>query len=602
VRFRANQGGGAWTLVEDSAGFTASAASAILFDSALATDAKNLPSATGSGAVLFYANKSVQANPATLAPFAGQRINDLAVNAVFTVSNYSDGTQFIATDVAPGKWVVAVAGDPVSEALARYSVCGVADSINLVNGANILPIGSLVSGDLESSGQLLANEHDPLSWRIGNEITVSKSGRYRVDLNVVHTADPIVGPNAQASSGTSVAGIRINGTSIEWIGKDDSAGLADQMSGFIYRQFAAGDEIVVVVNATSAQTAEDFYVSFSMEESPSTETVPAGNVPVTSLHHGALSNDVNFTPTVGAAIVFASQVGTLKGVTLNAAAGTITIAQPGDYEVDGFAYAKNSNGSNAIGVYVNGAIAIQGPTVNPTTVPADHQILASGVLSLLAGDVVTLRATSVTSTAWDGPQLSVRQRPSSSVINPGATPVITDATLATGSDSNVASALAVKTYADKSAQIKINNNNQRVEGLYQVAIVRFTGNFEFFQDQYFRFDHNASAFRIAAVGTSRAVGVYGFNSGSNAGTFPVSTDTDFIGVGGYGSIAVGVFTTISNAGISNDYDDIQTFWIMTASAPVKYRVTLIGGFEIGAIVERWDLTTIPANTKITFPN
>jgi hypothetical protein len=153
-----------------------------------------------------------------------------------------------------------------------------------------------------------------------------------------------------------------------------------------------------------------------------------------------------------------------------------------------------------------------------------------------------------------------------------------------------------------SSPIRVNNSLSETAGLYRVAVCKFpnTG-FEFFQDQYFRFDHNGNAFRIAAVGTAKSIGVYGFNSGSANASLPVSTNSIFVGVGGYGSIAVGVFTTISNAGLSNDYDDIQTFWIQCASAPVKYRVTILGGSAIGAIVERWDMSVIAANVKITFP-
>jgi hypothetical protein len=151
--------------------------------------------------------------------------------------------------------------------------------------------------------------------------------------------------------------------------------------------------------------------------------------------------------------------------------------------------------------------------------------------------------------------------------------------------------------------MRLNNSTALVEGLYQVAVAKFaTTGFEFYEDRYFRFSHVGNSLAIAAVGTAKSVGVYGFNSGSTASALPVTTDADFVGVGGYAGIAVGTFTTVSNAGLSNDYDDIQVYWIQCASAPVKYRITLLGGSAIGAIVERWDLSLIAANVKITLPN
>jgi len=161
--------------------------------------------------------------------------------------------------------------------------------------------------------------------------------------------------------------------------------------------------------------------------------------------------------------------------------------------------------------------------------------------------------------------------------------------------------LAMTDYPKKTEAVLLNRGLANGGGVKaDTFVTRFTGNFEFYEDVHLRFDHNGGLFRIAAVGTGKNIGVYGYNSVSTGGSFPVSADGGW--QGGYSSIAVGVFTTISSESISSDYDDIQTYWIEVAQYPVKYRVTLQGGHSIGAIVERWDMNGIALNTKITVPD
>lgn len=90
-------------------------ATAILLDSSAGDDNKTLPSATGSGNILFYANKDVSANNAYLVPQVGESINGVTytgsnLTSMFKFHTYSNGTQFIATDVGTGQWVIAVEG------------------------------------------------------------------------------------------------------------------------------------------------------------------------------------------------------------------------------------------------------------------------------------------------------------------------------------------------------------------------------------------------------------------------------------------------------------------------------------------------------------
>jgi hypothetical protein len=160
--------------------------------------------------------------------------------------------------------------------------------------------------------------------------------------------------------------------------------------------------------------------------------------------------------------------------------------------------------------------------------------------------------------------------------------------------------------------VNVNNTALGIAGLYDVAATRLSGNVEFFEDVFLRMDFNAGNFRIAAVGTPKNVGVYGLISGSagnmdasSAGTFPINTNTPLassLWKASFGAISVGVFTIISDATTSADYDDIQIYWIQMNEAGVKYRVTIMGGNSVGCIVERWNTDRVTLNTKITLPN
>lgn len=154
------------------------------------------------------------------------------------------------------------------------------------------------------------------------------------------------------------------------------------------------------------------------------------------------------------------------------------------------------------------------------------------------------------------------------------------------------------------AAINVNGSTNKVEGLYDVAFVRgATTTFEFFEDAYYRFALNAGHFSITAKTVARPTGVYGYNSNSvtTPGVLPVAAHSATWQAGS-ATIAVGTFQQISSIAIGVDYDDMQTFWLMTSTAPVKYRVTIMGGSGMSYIIERWDLSKIAATMKITLPN
>jgi hypothetical protein len=160
--------------------------------------------------------------------------------------------------------------------------------------------------------------------------------------------------------------------------------------------------------------------------------------------------------------------------------------------------------------------------------------------------------------------------------------------------------------------VVVNGASSNVPGLYDVAMSRWSGNFEFYEDAFLRMDHNAGLLRFAAVGTAKNLGVYGMDSSSaanmdatSAGAFPIGTaspSANSLWKASFGNIAVGVFTAVSAMAIGADYDDIQLYWIEMAEAGVKYRITIMGGNSVGAIVERWNTDRLTLNTKTTLPN
>ena len=89
--------------------FVDAAVEAILIDSSGGASVETLDAGTGSGQIIFFANDDVSSNTATLTVQAGESLNGVT-DGVFYFSNYADGTQFRATDIGTGEWVVSVDG------------------------------------------------------------------------------------------------------------------------------------------------------------------------------------------------------------------------------------------------------------------------------------------------------------------------------------------------------------------------------------------------------------------------------------------------------------------------------------------------------------
>jgi hypothetical protein len=134
---------------------------------------------------------------------------------------------------------------------------------------------------------------------------------------------------------------------------------------------------------------------------------------------------------------------------------------------------------------------------------------------------------------------------------------------------------------------------------YDIAMVKMSTNtFEFYEDAYFRFRVSAGTFQVTSVAVNRSMSVYGFNSGSSAtAAWPPAAETTAM-VSGHTALTAGTFLSAGTEGLSSDWDDHACYWLETNSVPVKYRVTLQGGTNLTAVVERWDFTAMANDRKI----
>ena len=119
--------------------------------------------------------------------------------------------------------------------------------------------------------------------------------------------------------------------------------------------------------------------------------------------------------------------------------------------------------------------------------------------------------------------------------------------------------LAFPTPSSIDAPLQINNSTTPVTGLYSVAMARWTGDFEFFQDQYFRLDFAGDQLRIVAIGGSKNIGINGFNIAETASGLPVTENATGLAKSGFATVDDGTFTLVSDTRIRT-HIDMQTFW------------------------------------------
>lgn len=159
---------------------------ATILDSSVGVDAQVLNAATGSGDTKFFANTDVASNDATLGVQAGESLNGVT-DGTFYFSSYADGTQFVATDIGIGQWVVAVEGASTSTDLSYMIAAPSVDiSIDTLDSTTNLPIEITV----QSSGTDITNNGD-------GSYTLKAGGRYKLVADLAWTVDggEVINPN-----------------------------------------------------------------------------------------------------------------------------------------------------------------------------------------------------------------------------------------------------------------------------------------------------------------------------------------------------------------------------------------------------------------------
>lgn len=192
--------------------FSTSDVTATILDSSAGVDAQTLVNATGTGSVIFFVNGDTQVNDATLAPASGESLNGV-VDGVFNFSNYPDNTQFIATDVANGEWVIAVEGantqldKPYARLELEYNSAitqGFTTPANMtisMGGSQVVPSLIPLTRVKHSQGGMVTNLSDSLSWldanitnqsvstNTGSSVIVPKTSKYIVRYNMPNVVD-----------------------------------------------------------------------------------------------------------------------------------------------------------------------------------------------------------------------------------------------------------------------------------------------------------------------------------------------------------------------------------------------------------------------------
>ncbi len=401
----------------------ASAAVATLLDSSAAPVVETLPAATGSGAILFYANEDVASNSATLAPASGEQLNSV-VDGTFLFSNYAAGTQFRADDIGPGQWVVSVVGAGTQTALAYAylweSETTEEDNIQSIvtaavpNATVLMPITQKL--DLSTPAGL-----DVSGLTVGADaITATTGGRYSIS-GAIGVINNFIG-------GRSIVQLVRNDTEILAVSFNEGDGTDDrnhpvpvEWSGSL----AAGDSVSFLIGTNSATNIFPSFYTLAVQQLPNTESVLAGMVTPTAIPRARLelvdeeingvfgvnrnaldlalnANTMNALPFTRAAYAEGGMVATLGGWADNNQASqvidgtnntmSVVVPEDGWYRIA----ASSPEGANVnaddrpfIGVAVNG-VGVQGwddglmDTSGSTHVPQQFETK----LQLAAGDMV----------------------------------------------------------------------------------------------------------------------------------------------------------------------------------------------------------------------
>ena len=369
-----------------------------------------LPAATGSQGRIELLGVAVATNAVTIKVQAGEAMND-TTNGTFTLN--TDGQRLMMVDRATGKWDVLVVGAGATTTLANGVVTTTAD---LDIGPTAVGIGNYEDAT-PTTGPALS-------------VTVPSAGRW-------HLTAVIRGRSVNADDGAGVYGIITDSANNEV--QDGTASWSHRIldSGAASSFTAEGTAVLHAYVTTTgsatykvrvgqaSDTPQNLLVagsSLRYEQVPSDEAVLAGMVTPTPLHHWSIYH-VGDTTLSGNTFLFNAPTSEIDPNGLRSS-GNITIAQAGRYRLSLDARVNAANTSSNIFISVDGTTVAQSST----------QILGGGTTAdgtscstyadLSVGQVVTFHGSGTPSASpVNNITASVSQIPSSTVIDPGSTPV-----------------------------------------------------------------------------------------------------------------------------------------------------------------------------------
>jgi hypothetical protein len=211
-------------------------------------------------------------------------------------------------------------------------------------------------------------------------------------------------------------------------------------------QLASGDTIAIQLSGVD-DVIDIVGKKLSITQLPSATSVDPGTVPVATLAYGRMyqtGGTPAVVPTAGAPYVTSGLDATSLlsgGTTGTPATASFVIGTAGSYKVRAFGNTRGTSGASGMvwGVYVNGALSLQGSGPVTDTASDDLSITVEGrlPLNLAIGDVVALRPTTGTN-AHAIQEFEIEQIAPVSVIAAGAASPATGSTAVTAGNSGYA--------------------------------------------------------------------------------------------------------------------------------------------------------------------
>lgn len=419
----------------------ATAATAVLLDASGALVAETLPAAAGSGAIYQYILVD-KTNAVTISPAGGEAINGVTDLAFDVASNYEVGTQFIATDRAPGTWDLAVIGAPTSRAVREFYFEGAIDQIDTTNvnqDFELLQIGSAVSVLANNPDWYFdtASERDLEGFRAGDVVTLP-AGVWRVEFIVEHGNLEIPGgaSNGQGDLGAFRAVIRKDSTDLLW--GAESEGTVNASHGYFDRELTLSADTAFEFGMSAdadlgAGDNEDFGVVIRITEVlPRQEVVLAGMVTPEALEYITVAVDGGDAAAVSDGTYFRVPFNAVRSFagSLAFADGKVTLKAGNRYKLSSFIGTSNE-AEIAFWDFTNDvALSDSYNNDDARNTRGSHIAIAEPIADIDVGIATrtaeTILGNSALATLDDNSSNSymvVEQLPVSTVVDPGSVPV-----------------------------------------------------------------------------------------------------------------------------------------------------------------------------------